>query len=103
MIIIVYFCVREIENFIERAVVMCSFETELLDIKHFAIQEQPTASSANPILEQNMTLRETEKFLILRNLEEQNGNRTVTANMLGISVRTLRNKLNEYRQEGIDI
>jgi len=34
-------------------------------------------------------------------LKEQNNNRTKTAELLGISVRTLRNKLNEYRKEGV--
>ena len=49
------------------------------------------------------TLREVEKNLILSTLREQENNRTKTADILGISVRTLRNKLNEYRKEGIDV
>ncbi|MEA2064307.1 MAG: helix-turn-helix domain-containing protein, partial [Gemmatimonadota bacterium] len=48
-----------------------------------------------------MTLREVEKRLILSTLEVENNNRTKAAEKLSISVRTLRNKLNEYSREGI--
>jgi two-component system response regulator FlrC len=48
------------------------------------------------------TLKEVERAYIGRALEETGGNRTHAAKLLGISVRTLRNKLNEYKaaQEG---
>ena len=45
-------------------------------------------------------LREVERDLILSVLTEKQGNRGLTADDLGISVRTLRNKLNQYREEG---
>ena len=48
-------------------------------------------------------LYEVERIMILRGLEETSGNRTQAAELLGISVRTLRNKLNEYRSQGMDI
>ena len=43
-------------------------------------------------------LKEMERILIERALEETSGNRTRAAKVLGISVRTLRNKLSEYRK-----
>ncbi|RKY80258.1 hypothetical protein DRQ07_05635, partial [candidate division KSB1 bacterium] len=50
-----------------------------------------------------LTLREMEKNIILKTLRENDNNRTKTAELLGISVRTLRNKLNEYRNEGVAV
>jgi DNA-binding NtrC family response regulator len=55
---------------------------------HSAISMQP-----------GMTVREMEKQLITKTLEEVNDNRTHAAELLGISIRTLRNKLKEYKQE----
>jgi two-component system response regulator FlrC len=44
------------------------------------------------------SLREMEKNLIFKALKKTNGNRTYAAKVLGISIRTLRNKLNEYKE-----
>jgi DNA-binding NtrC family response regulator len=48
-------------------------------------------------------LHEMERIMIKKGLEHTSGNRTQAAELLGISVRTLRNKLNEYREAGVDI
>lgn len=45
-------------------------------------------------------LHEMERIMIIKGLEATSGNRTQAAELLGISVRTLRNKLNEYRSLG---
>ena len=44
------------------------------------------------------TIYEIEKELIMQTLEEVSGNKTKAADSLGISIRTLRNKLNEYNR-----
>jgi hypothetical protein len=44
-----------------------------------------------------------ERDLILETLAHTHGNRTVSARLLGVSVRTLRNKITEYSAEGLDI
>lgn len=49
------------------------------------------------------TLEQIERAVILKSLSFHNGNRTHTARELGISIRTLRNKLNEYRKAGISV
>ncbi len=48
-------------------------------------------------------LHEMERIMIQKGLEQTGGNRTQAADLLGISVRTLRNKLNEYRLAGLEI
>jgi DNA-binding NtrC family response regulator len=95
--------IREIENSIERAVVMSGPDVDILNLQHFYFGEPITLGVRQSIENPSMTLRDVEKDLILKTLQETNDNRTKTADVLGISVRTLRNKLNEYRKEGIDI
>ena len=51
----------------------------------------------------SVTLEEMEKMHILQTLKKTSGNRTQAANMLQISIRTLRNKIHQYRDEGIAI
>jgi Response regulator containing CheY-like receiver, AAA-type ATPase, and DNA-binding domains len=77
-----------------------------------ATTSQPTPESAEEIpeskdsvlgIEVGMSMKEAEKKLIFETLRETGGNRTKAAKILGISIRTLRNKLNEYRAEGEDI
>ena len=63
------------------------------------------AGAAGPAAEGRMQgavipLHEMERIMILKGLEVTSGNRTQAADLLGISVRTLRNKLNEYRAAG---
>ena len=53
-------------------------------------------------IEVGMSMKEAEKRFIFKTLNEAKGNRTHAAKTLGISIRTLRNKLNEYRADGED-
>src|ERR1700687_2307341 len=48
-------------------------------------------------------LRDGERDLFLETLANTRGNRTVSARLLGVSVRTLRNKITEYSAEGVDV
>ena len=100
--------VRELENSIERAVVMCRGD-EILLSDFFVFQETPAqpekylkdSVSINP--GDPITLAELEKKHIIASLRTQNNHRAQTAELLGISIRTLRNKLNEYRRNGEDV
>ncbi len=90
--------VRELENIIERAVLMC--KGDVLDKKDLFVLEknrQPDISTPSTIAP--VSLKEIEKNVILNTLDQTNGNRTHAAEILGISVRTLRNKMNEYREK----
>ena len=89
--------VRELENTIERGVLIGSGETLLPE--HLILEALPTAAGRQPLSTVGMTVREMEKELIFNTLNAVNDNRTHAAKMLGISIRTLRNKLNDYRSE----
>lgn len=94
--------IRELENYIERAVVIC--QDLQIDESHLPLEilrGESTSGSEDTNLQVGQTVREIEKKLILKTLETNDGNRTAAADMLGISSRTLRNKLHEYGLAGI--
>ena len=83
----------------ERAVILCN--ESIIGMKHLFFEDEDLLSPPPPIVDVGAkTLRDVEKAVILRTLSEHDNNRTRTAEMLGISIRTLRNKLREYREEG---
>lgn len=92
--------VRELENAIEQAVVLATKPILEAKLFHFLNNVTGGLSPRGQGLDlSGMTLKEIEKLAILRALQETGGNRTHAAKRLGISVRTLRNKLREYRHE----
>jgi DNA-binding NtrC family response regulator len=50
-----------------------------------------------------LPVRDVERDLVLETLASTHGNRTAAARALGMSVRTLRNKITEYSADGIDV
>jgi len=86
--------VRELENAVERAVVLT--RAGQLTAASFQLTGAPRKESAGPSLKAGITIAEMEKDLIYKTLEHCQGNKTKVAEMLDISIRTLRNKLNEY-------
>jgi len=88
---------RELENVLERAVVLARSQWVDQECIQFDSLIESTPVDVSP----GMSLSEVERKLILQTLELTAQNRTRAAQMLGISIRTLRNKLNEYREEGL--
>ncbi len=87
--------IRELENAIERSVVLTRTGKIRPDIFQF-VSPADFGRDDSGNLEAGMTVGEAEKQLIMKTLSHCGGNRTRAADMLGISIRTLRNKLNEY-------
>jgi transcriptional regulator with PAS, ATPase and Fis domain len=87
--------VRELQNVIERSVLL-SKNTVLLD-SDILLPDGSNTISADNMVKVGMTVGDIEKMLILKTLDFTAQNRTQAARMLGISIRTLRNKLNEYK------
>lgn len=83
--------IRELRNVIEHGVVMDY--SNIIEEEHLLI-DLKRSEEALP----TVTIKELEKKHILRMLDHFDGNRTQAAKALGISIRTLRNKLNEYNK-----
>lgn len=116
--------VREMENMIERAVLLSrgtalepwdlwDEEEEPADVASLTcrtangLSAVPSASVEAAIFAddngQMVPLKEVERQMIRQALQQTDNNRTHAAKILGISVRTLRNKLNEYRSQGMTL
>lgn len=70
---------------------------------HAAAGVGDTGGASGAPAQVGQTVAEVEKTLIIDTLKHCLGNRTHAANILGISIRTLRNKLNQYQQDGVKI
>lgn len=92
--------VRELRNTLERAVIVS--EAAVIETKHLPPgfgqgTVRPAASDPDAVrLGVGTTVEEAEKLLILKTLEATNNNKTRAAEILGISLKTLHNKLKEY-------
>jgi len=108
--------VRELENTMHRAVLLAQdgrIGTEAIMLTGQSLKAVPPAGEdaeaedgeaggdARQLV--GRTVADVEKDLILDTLEHCLGNRTHAANILGISIRTLRNKLKQYSQEGVPV
>ncbi|MBD8066957.1 sigma-54-dependent Fis family transcriptional regulator [Devosia sp. PTR5] len=109
--------VRELENTLHRAVLLSSGDTigpEAIVLPDgMGLAEAARATSPAEMAAQTAeamsralvgrTVADVERDLILDTLDHTFGNRTHAATILGISIRTLRNKLNQYADEGVDV
>ena len=92
--------VRELENMVERWLVL--YQGGFLSSGHLFLNEGTAAALLPASLgKPTMSVREMERALIMETLQATQGNRTQAAKILGISLRTLRNKLREYRGNAI--
>ena len=91
--------VRELRNVVERSLIVC--DKDLIEDKHLPVLEQREVSpSANSVaIPVGTTVAEAEKQLIYKTLEFTENNKTRAAEILGVSLKTLHNKLNLYDAE----
>ncbi len=101
--------VRELENILGRAMIFMNKNETLIDTKHLLglanglasdKKQQVNISDGRTLAEQ---VEEYEKKIISRSLKENNGNKTMTAKSLGVSVRNLYYKLDKYNLANIDV
>ena len=101
--------VRELENIIQRAVLLAT--DELITPKDLFLETPEPAAVVEveakpPGFSDDLLsspLRDMERKMIFHTLDKTGWNRTHAATLLGISVRTLRNKLNEYKEGEEDV
>jgi two-component system, response regulator FlrC len=93
--------ISELKTFIKKT--LTSMEGSTLDIQAIENGERKVEFSSSEVDEDGlklMSLKDAEKLLIKKALVHTSENRTQAAKILGVSIRTLRNKINEYRTEG---
>ena len=97
--------VRELRNVVERGVLMAREDKiTLFDLfgNEYGDQVESSEERGKNFLDDSMfNLSDLEKQMVQKALDKTGGNRTHAAKLLGISVRTLRNKLAEYRRMGL--
>ena len=107
--------VRELENAMHRAVLLAvgdDIDCEALQLGSGTLEDAASSVAGAAATEASVkaagglvghTVAEVERDLILETLNHCLGNRTHAANILGISIRTLRNKLRQYADEGVKV
>lgn len=97
--------VRELENMIQRGVLLSAERTEIKksDVydDFFADADPVGQTSEQGVNPKLSTIDDMERFMILQALEETGNNQQAAADKLGISARTIRNKLRKYREDGV--
>jgi len=99
--------IRELERAVERAAIFSTDGT--IEIAHFEFEAKKMREEETPLQflsfssNNQKSIRDMEREIILNALEAHGGNRTHTAKALGMSLRTLRHKLKNYREEGVDV
>jgi DNA-binding NtrC family response regulator len=86
--------IRELENFIRGALALAG--STALNEEQFQPNELPKQSAGGNVLHPGLTLQEAERKLLEKTLEATGGNRTKAAELMGVSLRTVRNKIREY-------
>ncbi|MFQ5455430.1 MAG: sigma-54-dependent transcriptional regulator [Nitrospirota bacterium] len=87
--------VRELRNCIERAVILCN-EDEI-DSSFISFSEDLSENSSSFPFHPGLSLAQVEEELICKTLAIYDGNKNKTSEALGISLKTLYNKLNQYK------
>src|SRR6266404_1950195 len=98
--------VRELENTMHRAILLSAGGEMGLDAVMLSTGKPGDAKGDGTLARGVLvgrTVADVERDLIIETLQHCLGNRTHAATILGISIRTLRNKLQQYRQEGVPV
>ena len=80
--------IRQLNNVLKRALILCN--ENIVDTKHIRLEDEQDEDKAK------MTLKELEKIILLDRLAQYDGNKTLAAKSLGVSLRWVQKKISEY-------
>ena len=95
--------VRELENTMHRAVLLATSKEVGADAIMLSGSMESDGGDVDTVGLVGRTVADVERDLIIDTLKHTIGNRTHAAKILGISIRTLRNKLNTYVEQGVAV
>ncbi|MDX1741211.1 MAG: sigma-54 dependent transcriptional regulator [Rhodothermales bacterium] len=96
--------VRQLENMVQRGVLLSAERTTIGKddvFDSFFLDADLTSAEDEAALPRIATIEDMERHMIMKTLEETGNNQQLAAEKLGISARTIRNKLKKYREEGL--
>lgn len=90
--------IRELENMCERLIVLAPGDMRILPehLPEQLLSKEGQKATVNLSYDPNLTLHDVQKTYVLRSLQHFKGNKTKVAKSLGITIKTLYNKLHEY-------
>jgi DNA-binding NtrC family response regulator len=96
---------RQLENLVQRGVLLSAErevveKADVFDTYFIDADFETSSESAAPNSTHVETIDDMERVMILQALSQTNNNQQLAAKKLGISARTIRNKLRKYREEG---
>lgn len=94
--------VRELKNAVQRAFILADEELELRQVVSKPMVMSVMSDARALRIPVGTALAEAERWMIIATLKECGGNKTRAAALLGVSLKTLYNRLNEYRALGLE-
>jgi DNA-binding NtrC family response regulator len=95
--------VRELRNAVHRAYILAEQDLELRSVIGKPMVVSPANDSQTLRIPVGTNLADAERWMIIATLKKCGGNKTRAAALLGVSLKTLYNRLNAYRAQGLDV
>jgi DNA-binding NtrC family response regulator len=95
--------VRELRNVVHRAFILAAAELDLRKVVGRPIVQTMNGDALTLRIPVGTNLADAERWMIIATLKKCGGNKTRAAALLGVSLKTLYNRLNAYRAQGLDM
>jgi two-component system response regulator AtoC len=95
--------VRELRNVVHRAFILAATELDLRKVVGKPMIQAVNGDALTLRIPVGTNLADAERWMIIATLKKCGGNKTRAAALLGVSLKTLYNRLNAYRAQGLDM